>query len=156
MATLQASRQWSANTAKSRLKQITRDGPTQTSRPPELKLVGEMPDAPSMYASAPPTTSTARPYHDRLPELEQRQLLLQTVVIYPGWQLVSVQHRPESDVLVAYLIPTRYDGDPVLAIRQGHAMQIIMDAIGDFKIQPPRRRPGNILTRCLRWLLAAF
>jgi hypothetical protein len=89
-------------------------------------------------------------------EFEQRQLLLQTVSIYPGWQLVSVQHRPESDVLVAHLIPNRYQGDPILAVREGHAMQIIMDATGDFKLQHPRRKRANIIVRCLRWLASAL
>ncbi len=152
MATLQARRQWSATTAKSRLTQLSHERPAIPQ--PELKLVGEAPEpAP---ASAAPGLSDARPYHDRLAELEQRQLLLQTVSIYPGWQLVSVQHRPESDVLVAYLIPNRYEGDPVLAIRQGHAMQIIMDATGDFRIQRPRRKRVNVVARCLRWLASAL
>jgi hypothetical protein len=152
MATLQPTRQWSATTARTRLKQITRERPAQPSPAPELTLVGSEPEATPGPAVTPPTAATPRPYHDRLAELEQRQLLLQTVTIYPGWRLVSVQHRPESDVLVAHLIPDGYDGDPVLAIREGHALQIIMDAIGDFKVQRPRRKRANIVARGLRWL----
>jgi hypothetical protein len=152
MATLQATNQWSATTAKSRLKQISRERPVQGLPQPDIAPVAEAPDLSLNAASAAPAIGDARPYHDRLAELEQRQLLLQTVGIYPGWQLVSVQHRPESDVLIAYLIPQHYDGDPILAIRQGHAMQIIMDATGDFRVQRPRRKRANILSRGLRWL----
>ncbi len=150
MATLQATRQWSATTAQIRLKQIARE---RLAPPPELKLVGAEPEAPQ---GTPPAPAAAWPYHDRLAELEQRQLLLQTVAIYPGWQLVSVQHRSESDVLVAYLIPARYDSDPVLAVREGYAMQIIMDATGDFKLHHPRRKRANIVVRCVRWLASAL
>lgn len=161
MATLQATRQWSATTAKSRLKQIPRDRSVQAPHTPNLKLVGPGPEvppsaAPPSAAPAPPASSFTRPYHDRLSEIEQRQLILQTVTIYQGWRLVSVQHRPESDVLVAHLIPNRYDGDPILAIREGHAMQIIMDATGDFKLQHARRKRSNIFSRCLRWLASAL
>jgi hypothetical protein len=150
MATLQATKQWSAAAAKSRLKQVSRDRPAQTVPPPDP----EVQDLP--HSAVTPGLGDARPYHDRLAEIEQRQLLLQTVAIYPGWQLVSVQHRPESDVLVAYLIPQHYDGDPILAIRQGHAMQIIMDATGDFRVQRPRRKRANVLTRGLRWLASVL
>lgn len=76
----------------------------------------------------------------RLPELDQRQLLLQTVAIYHGWHLVSLQHRHESGVLIAYLVRNREDGDPTQAIREGRALQIIMDAVGDMKVQHPRRK----------------
>ena len=155
MATLQATKQWSANTAKSRLKQISREQVAQPIPPPEPHLVGTAPGVPPGGMSPASSSGDAHPYHDRLAELEQRQLLLQTVKIYPGWQLVSVQHRPESDVLVAYLVPGRYEGDPILAIRQGHAMQIIMDATGDFRVQRPRRKQANILARFLRWLATA-
>jgi hypothetical protein len=156
MATLQATRQWSATTARSRLKQISRERPAQSFPAPDLKLVGDSPETPPSSAPTAPAPAMPRPYHDRLAEIEQRQLLLQTVTIYPGWRLVSVQHRPESDVLVAHLIPSRYDGDPVLAIREGHAMQIIMDATGDFKLQHPRSKRANIFARCLRWLASTL
>jgi hypothetical protein len=155
MATLQATKQWSATTAKTRLKQLSREQAAPPVAPPEAPLFGAAPRDTAAAATSAPVSGEAHPYHDRLAELEQRQLLLQTVKIYPGWQLVSVQHRPESDVLVAYLVPSRYDGDPVLAIRQGHAMQIIMDATGDFRVQRPRRRQTSLLSRFMRWLANA-
>jgi hypothetical protein len=155
MATLQAKRQWSATTAKSRLKQMPRERPAQPGHTPELSAIDDTIEVAARPTSVPPSPGAARAYHERLPELEQRQLLLQTVAIYPGWQLVSIQHRPESDVLVAYLIPSRDNGDPVIAIRQGRAMQIIMDATGDLRIQRPRRKRGSIFARCLRWLASA-
>jgi len=95
-------------------------------------------------------------YHDRLSELEQRQLLLQTVTVYDGWHLVSVQNRPESDVLVAYLVRDRDEGDPIDAIREGRAMQIIMDAVGDMKVQHPRKKTRPSLFRWLWQSVTAF
>ncbi len=100
--------------------------------------------------------STARPFHERLSEVEQRQLLLQAVKIYPGWELVSIQHRPESDMLIAYLIRTRDNDDPALAIREGRAMQILMDATGDLRIKRPRQQRKSLMSRLLHWLSALF
>ncbi len=84
--------------------------------------------------------------------MEQRQLLLQTVTICGGWHLVSVEQRPETDVLVAYLVSPHDEPNPVAAIREGRAMQIIMDAVGDLKIQHPRRRREGAVKRILRTL----
>jgi hypothetical protein len=156
IATLQATRQWSAITTHSRLKQIARERPLRSTHTPELKLVGQTPDAPPSATPTPPASAFTHPYHTQLADLEQRQLLLQTVAIYPGWRLVSVHHRPDSDVLVAHLIPKCYDGDPVRAIREGHAMQLIMDATGDFRLQHARRKRSNILARCLRRLASSL
>jgi hypothetical protein len=146
MATLQTSRQSSAFTAKSRLQQTRRDRAEQPTAAPAPDQAEHLVETLIHNFAAPAARGR---YHDRLPELEQRQLLLQTVTIYTGWHLVSVQNRPESDVLVAYLVRNRDDGDPVEAIREGRAMQIIMDAVGDMKVQHPRRksRPSP-----LRWL----
>jgi hypothetical protein len=152
MATLQATKQWSATTARAHLKQVCHQRPTQFPHTPEPKPGGSTSETPPSATSTPLASVFSRPYHDRLTEIEQRQLLVQTVAIYPGWQLVSVQHRPESDVLVAHMIPSHYQGDPVVAIREGHAMQLIMDATGDFKLQHPRSKRANILARFLRWL----
>jgi hypothetical protein len=148
MATLQATKQWSASTAKARLKQANRERPPQPTSAPE-------PDADTVV-SDPTVINTARTYHGRLSELEQRQLLLQTVTTYSGWHLVSVQHRPESDVLVAYVVRNHDTSDPILAIREGRAMQIIMDAVGDLKVQHPRRRREGLVRRFLRKLGSAF
>ncbi len=147
MATLQTSRQCSAFTAKSRLQQVRRDRldhrPTATDTPVE-QVVETRSSQGIPSASAP----AAGHFHERLSDLEQRQLLLQTATIYHGWHLVSVQNRPESDVLVAYLVRNNDDRDPVDAIREGRAMQIIMDAVGDMKIQHPRRKSRPFW---LRW-----
>jgi len=142
MATLQANKQWSASTAKARLKQAPRDRPGT-----EMHDAADEHTAPTLVG-----INTGRVYHGRLSELEQRQLLLQTVTTYGGWDLVSVQHRPESDVLVAYLV-RRYDNDdPIVAIREGRALQIIMDAVGDLKVQHPRHRREGFVRRLLRKL----
>ncbi len=151
MATLQATRQWSAATAKTRLKNVSRERtPQQKITTPEVNdEATDTYSAPTMAGSA---ANAARAYQGRLSEMEQRQLLLQTVTVYPGWQLVSVQHRPESDVLVAYLVRNYDQGDPIIAIREGRAMQIIMDAVGDLKVQHPRRRRESLLRKLLRTL----
>ena len=148
MATLQATKQWSASTAKARLKQASRERPAQTTSAPEAEA--------DTVVSDPTIASAARAYHGRLSEMEQRQLLLQTVTTYSGWHLVSVQHRPESDVLVAYVVRNRDTGDPIVAIREGRAMQIIMDAVGDLKVQHPRRRREGLVHRLLGRLASAF
>src|SRR5438876_11252190 len=99
MATLQATKQWSASTAKARLKQASRERVAQpaASAPETYEESTDAYSAPTIPNAA---SNTTRAYQGRLSELEQRQLLLQTVTTYPGWHLVSVQHRPESDVLV--------------------------------------------------------
>ncbi len=150
MATLQATQQWSASTAKTRLKHVTRERPVQPAPEPDHDAAEAL-AAPTIVSS-----STARAYHGRLSELEQRQLLLQTVTTYSGWHLISVQHRPESDVLVAYLVRSYDNNDPVMAIREGRALQIIMDAVGDLKVQHPRRKREGILGRLLKMLVANF
>jgi hypothetical protein len=155
MATLQASKYWSAANAQARLKLIPHERPAQSTPIPELKLVDDIPETPPPVTPPPATSSSARLFQDRLPDIEQRRLLLDTVTLYSGWQLISVQHRPESDVLVAHLVPSCYEGDPLLAVRDGRAMQIIMDARGDFKIQRPRRDQGHSLSRLLRRLMCA-
>ena len=95
-------------------------------------------------------------YGQRLSEMDQRQLLLQTVTIYDGWQLVSIQHRPDNDALVAYLVRNSDRSDPMLAIREGRTMQIIMDNIGDMKIQYARRTKNGFWARFFGKLLAIF
>lgn len=143
MATLQTARQNSAFTAKSRLKQVVRDRLEQPVTMPETSPVEHVVErftthsAPKRNAD---TSTMTGQYPDQLTDMEQRQLLLQTVTVYEGWHLVSVQNRPESDVLVAYLVRNHDNADPSEAIREGRALQIIMDAIGDMKIQHPRRK----------------
>jgi len=88
--------------------------------------------------------------------MEQRQLLLSTATVYEGWHLVSVQNRPESGVLVAYLVRNKDEGDPTVAIREGRALQIIMDAVGDMKVQHPRRRQETFWQRWLHRLTVIF
>jgi hypothetical protein len=153
MATLQTARQSSAFTAKSRLKQVVRDRMEPVhSIAPDPTPVDHVVETVYSHTTTkqhggPGAAGTGR-YPDRLSDLEQRQLLLHAVTLYSGWHLVSVQNRPESDVLVAYLVRNRDYGDPVEAIRSGRAMQILMDAVGDMKVQHPRRRARS---SWLRW-----
>jgi hypothetical protein len=150
MATLQTSHQVSAFTAKSRLKQVRRERMEQPTAAPDPAPVEQVVETRPAQKTGTKPPSTAGRFHDRLSELEQRQLILQTVSVYDGWHLVSIQNRPESDVIVAYLVRDRYDGDPVDAIREGRALQIIMDAVGDMKVQHPRRKARPSLVR-LAW-----
>ena len=149
MATLQPSHQWSAATARSRLKHVSHEHPVHA---PVPDAAAESTEQPPAFAAAIPFPNTAGHYQDRLSEMEQRQLLLQTASIYPGWQLASMQHRPESDVLIAYLVRGRDQADPLTAIREGRTMQIIMDAVGDLKVHHPRRRREGLWIHWVRKL----
>jgi hypothetical protein len=146
MATLQTSRQWSASTAKARLKHLSHQPPLGP------QVARTTPDVPPDPATIPPVPNSTHPDQDRLPVLQQRKLLLQAASIYPGWQLVSIQQRPESDVLIAYLVRSRDRDDPTLAIREGRALQIIMDASGDLRIHRPHQRHPGLFVQVLRWL----
>jgi hypothetical protein len=158
MATLQGTRQTSSLTAKYRLKQVCREHIEPRPMPDTAGFENVVESIPS-YTAAPSSTSAAsrpNPYTDRLTDLAQRQLLLQTVAIYEGWHLASVQNRPENGILIAYLVRNRDNGDPALAIREGRAMQIMMDAIGDMKVQSPRRKADHRWRRWLQKLTAGF
>src|SRR5712692_373220 len=138
MATLQTSGQSSAFTARSRLKHTLHEqaapvGPK--SDPAPRQLLEDTVPAPAVSV---PEGAFASIKHQRMTELDQRHLLLQAVTVYSGWYLVSVQHRTETDTLVAYLVRSADQSDPATAIREGRAMQIIMDAMGDMKIQYAR------------------
>ncbi len=150
MATLQATRQESASIAKARLKFL--------SRKPALHSMRALPkQEPSPERlTLPPAPEPSPPSNDALTVLELRQLLLQTASIYPGWQLVSIQHRPTSDVLVANLVRSKDSDDPVRAIREGRVLQIIMDATGDLRIHHPHRQQEGLLTAFFYWLAAVF
>jgi hypothetical protein len=67
-----------------------------------------------------------------------------------------MQHRPESDVLIAYLVRERDQADPLTAIREGRTMQIIMDAVGDLKVHHPRRRRESLWIHWMRKLAGVF
>ncbi|MCC7445777.1 MAG: hypothetical protein IT324_00100 [Anaerolineae bacterium] len=150
MATLHGTRQPSSLTVKHRLKQVCQERSKLHNLPEPAGIENVTETLPSGgAASASPETSRPNPYTDRLSDLEQRHLLLQTVAIYPGWHLVSVQNRPETGLLIAYLVRNHDAGDPTRAIREGRAMQIMMDALGDMKVQRPRRKVNY---RWLRWL----
>ena len=151
MATLQNNRSSaspSSLTARARLKQVIRETPLpSTSIEPEDFAEPVVPAA-SIAATA--AVEPLRPmvaYRARLSELEQHHLLLETVTLYKEWHLISVQHRPESDVLVAHLLHNSDKTDPLVAIREGRTMQIILDAVGDMKVQYARRRQTNFLVR---------
>jgi len=153
MATLQSARQPSSFVAKARLKQVC-----QHSIENKLSLDSGQPDdtaeEPPFFGIPVPaaTAPKAEPAMDRLSELDQRQLMLQTVAIYKGWQLVSLQHRPESGVLIASLVRSNDNGDPAQAIREGRVLQIVMDAVGDMKVQHPRRKARSFWLRRLQRL----
>src|SRR5262245_45957246 len=105
MATLQTLQHRSAYIAKSRLKQVVHDHPTFRPPAPEAPArthnFVETLAAPGHNAAPTQTTVSER---RTLSKLQRRQLLLQTIIIYEHWQLASVHHRPQSDLLVAYLI----------------------------------------------------
>ena len=146
MATLQTSRKPSSSSlaAKARLKQIVSGsiGIPLALGAPRNQLVS-MPVA----EAAAEQPATKAPKH--LSEMDQHQLLIQTAAIYEGWHLVSVQNRPNSGVLIAYLVPDKFDDDPILAIRENRALRIMMDQDGDLKVQFPRRRPRFVWLRKL-------
>jgi len=107
-------------------------------------------------AVAVPEGAFAGVKHQRIAELDQRHLLLQAVTVYSGWYLVSVQHRPENDALVAHLVRSADQADPAAAIREGRAMQIIMDAVGDMKIQYARQNSNSWLSKFIEKLKCFF
>ena len=145
MATLQAARTGSEFYNRPRLNLATSRPPAQ----PNIVLKADPQDA--EFSAEPRPTSEAK--HQGLSELEHRQLMLQVASIYPGWQLVSMQHRPENSILVAHLV--RASDEPNLAIREGRSLQIIMDENGDLRIRHPHPKQDGILARLLRWLAGA-
>ncbi|HLY28534.1 MAG TPA: hypothetical protein VKQ72_19460 [Aggregatilineales bacterium] len=167
MATLQTARQSSAFTARSRLQQVIRDYPPEISvlsthtahaapahsQAEHLERVEE-----SIPASLPvrEERGIGGSYRRRLSELDQHQILLNATAIYPGWCLVSLQRRPENDELVAYLVREADQSDPAAAIRDGRTMQIMMDVMGDMKVQYDRRRRSGRFARWLGRLVAAI
>ena len=157
MATLQTSGQSSAFTARSRLKHTLHEQATPVNNPksdPVSRQVLE--DTVPAPAVSVPEGAFASVKHQRMTELDQRHLLLQAVTVYSGWYLVSVQHRTETDTLVAYLVRSADQADPATAIREGRAMQIIMDAVGDMKIQYARLNSKNWLSGLFEKLKCFF
>jgi hypothetical protein len=154
MATLQSSRQVSAYTAKARLKQVTgREHPPTANADPvkPVPISGPVEEAIEFVSAAfPPAPERLRlegkPHG--LSERDLQSLLLQTVTLYQNWRLVSVLHKPESDLIVAHLLRTGDRIDPAVAIREGRTMQVIMDATGNMKVQYARRR----VTSWKHWL----
>ncbi|MCC7449564.1 MAG: hypothetical protein IT324_19240 [Anaerolineae bacterium] len=137
MATLQTARKPSSSSlaAKARLKQIVSGSigiPLGLSAP-RNQLV-------SLFTAEAAAEQPTAPTAQHLSEMDQHQLLIQTAAIYEGWHLVSIQNRPNSGVLIAYLVPNKFDEDPILAIRENRALRIMMDQDGDLKVQFPRRR----------------
>ena len=151
MATLQSSNQQSAFIAKSRLKVVTRNPPAPLSAGthPEDETLPNHPPVTPVSASSTTTPSSS---NRGLSEMEHRQLILQAAGVYPGWQLVSLQHRLENNVLVAHLVRSDDGTDPMLAMREGRSMQIIMDSTGDLRIRHARVQTGGLISRLLRWL----
>jgi hypothetical protein len=109
---------------------------------------------PATFSVPSSSDALAGTYHYRLSELDQRQILLNAVGIYPGWYLVSIQRRPENDALVAYLVREADQADTTAAMREGRTLQIIMDVTGDMKVQYGRRRRQNWLARVLSRLIS--
>ena len=156
MATLQTAKQYPPPASRAQNRRATHAAlPQPPARP---QLVAETFEALPAPATTPATSTgqTARPYHERLSEIEHRQLLLQSVKVYPGWELASIQHRPESDMLIAYLVRNQDKEDPALAVREGRAMQIMMDAMGDLRIKRPRQKKQGFMARLMAWLGSLF
>src|SRR5690349_17999469 len=121
MATLQTSRQVSAYTAKSRLKQVTGREPIQPAQsapvpaPTHLKVAVQ--EAPELATAAfPPAPERVRveAKPQGFSERDLQSLLLQTVTLYQDWRLVCVQHRPESDLIIAHLLRSGDKIDPAV------------------------------------------
>lgn len=151
MATLQSARQSSSFIAKARLKQVCQH---TIDHKPALDS-GQSDDTtedPPFFGLPAAAAPKAAPPTDRLTELDQRQLMLQTVAIYQGWQLISLQHRPESGILIASLVRANDNSDPTQAIREGRVLQIVMDAVGDMKVQHPRRKARSFWLRRIQRL----
>lgn len=81
--------------------------------------------------------SAAPRRYTQLSELEQYKLLVQTATSYRGWQLVSVQNQADTNVLIGWLVPIHHKGDPSALIVRGNAMSILVDAMGEMKINQP-------------------
>ncbi len=162
MATLKTTRHTSAYTARSRLNQVIHEHavpPRPAPEPVHLEPIGEpaapvqryTPDTDPTRPSGPARTSISNGssigYRQSLSEVDQHNLLLQTVKVYDGWHLASIQHRQENGGIVAYLVRNSDQSDPSVAIRDGRALQIIMDAVGDMQIHHARRRRGSFWRR---------
>lgn len=162
MATLQTSRQTSAYTARARLKQSSsRQQPQPQAIVAPITTTTFAPTAAVEQIMTPVLASVADTvmpgaFGQRLSDVDQHQMLLETVKIYTNWRLVSLQHRAENNTLVAHLLRTNDQSDPSTAITEGRTMQIIMDAVGDMKVIYSRQRRQNILARFFAWLLALF
>ena len=167
MATLKTSRHTSAYTARSRLNQVIHEHaapPRPALESVHLDPIGETPPPAQLIASEADATrpnshmrsSGSNSYRQYLSETDQHNLLLQTVKVYDGWHLASIQHRQESGGIVAYLVRTSDQGDPSVAIRDGRALQIIMDAVGDMQIHHARRRHVSLWRRLFGGVSAAF
>ena len=145
MATLQTARHIPSLPARPKLKLVSGDVSVSPALPAPTVV-------PTIVEKIPASAPTAK----RLTDLEQRQLLIQTAGLFEGWQLISVQHRANNGVLIAYLLRSQEEGDPLQLIRDGHALQIMMDGAGNVKVQHPRHRKGHFWQRWLHNLLALF
>lgn len=88
-----------------------------------------------------PSRSAAPQRYNQLSELEQYKLLVQTATSFRDWQLVSVQTQSDTNVLIGWLVPSYHRGDPSVLVRKGRAMSILVDAVGEMKINQPNSRP---------------
>ncbi len=147
MATLQTSRQNSAFTARSRLKQVVREHSAMQALLTPAPAIMQTVEKPVASLAGAIDNALSGTYRQRLSELDQRQVLLKTISVYNGWRLVSVQHRPESDLLVAHLMRKNDQRDPAVAVREGRTMQIIMDSVGDMKMQYARANTQGVISR---------
>jgi len=184
MATLQTSRQVSAYTAKTRLKQVTgrEHVPAPSAvvapsapKPQSVQLaqaahstqfgnVGSTAMSSSAEDAMDFVSAAFPPLPERLrveskpqgfTERDLQSLLLQTVTLYQDWRLVSVMHKPGNDTIVAHLLRNGDKIDPAVAMREGRTMQVIMDNAGNMKVLYARRRV-NPWTSWLKRLTAAF
>ena len=167
MATLKTSRHSSAFTARSRLNQVIHEHaapPRPAPEPAHLETISTISETGTASVHSRPdevnTSSSyagaSSSYRQFLSETDQHHLLLQTVKVYDGWHLISIRHRPENGGIVAHLVRKGDQGDPSAAIRDGRALQIVMDAVGDMQIHHARRRRVSFWRRLFSSFSASF
>jgi len=147
MATLQTARHIPTITPRPRLKLVSSEASASPALPAPMIN-------PTIVEKLPASAAQPKTQAKHLTDLEQRQLLIQTAALFEGWQLISIQHRASNGILIAYLIRHQETRDPLEMIRDGHALQIMMDGSGNIKVQHPRSKNGHFWQRWWHSLMA--